>query len=142
MDVPSYIQLHTLPPLDQNQRMRSSQACTRAANIIYSGWEERMLMKRETGYGLTALLSTTQGGTTAKEQEGSRRTALLCTLIMSSGMIMNVLNHILIFVKSILITNKDMHALRWEQRPTIQPSIAYSGSPSHTTTFKSVGESD
>ena len=80
-----------------------------------------MLMKRETGYGLTALLSTTQSGTETREREGSRRTALLCTLIMTimgSGMIMNVLNHILMFVKSILITNKDMHALRWEQQPT------------------------
>ena len=120
MDVPSYTQLHTLPPLDQNQRMRSSQACTQAVHII-SGWEELMLMKRETGYGLTALLSTTQSGTATREQEGLRRTALLCTLAvgtMMSGMIVNVLNHILIFVKSILITNKDMHALRWEQQPT------------------------
>merc|ERR1719264_1772892 len=97
----SSIRKHTLPPLGQNRRMTSLHACTSTST---SGWVEQILMRRETGPGLTGPHSTTHTGGVTRGQMELQRTVLLLTLIVvTTGMITNVLNHIPMFVKSTLI---------------------------------------
>ena len=108
MGVNSFTQLHILLRLDRHQRMTTLETCTPPhLTIITSGWEDQILMRRETGPGLMGPHSTTQIGIAVRELVESQRTALLWTYPTDTGMIWAVLIHILIFVKSTLITNKD-----------------------------------
>ena len=80
-----------------------------------SGWVAQILMRRETGPGLTEPHSTTQSGLVVRVQVALHRTALLWTHTTphpttGTGLTLNVLTHIPIFVKLTLITNKDKNS--------------------------------
>merc|ERR1719234_655867 len=109
MGVNSFTQLHTLLRLVRHQRMTLLQTCTLHLLPTTSGWEDQISMRRETGPGLTERHSATQSGTVVRVQVALHRIALLWTLItphptMDTGMTLNALTHIPIFVKSTLIT--------------------------------------